>query len=221
MREVISIKTIVYILRHSQPFRDLLGDYYVEEQEQIRNEKNPLSVIGEKRAEKLSKYKELQNIDIIYSSHYVRAMSTAKYIAKSNHIKLNIDQRFGERKFGIKTWEGLPQDFFKHQFYDWNYKLNDGESLNEVHTRMNEALLEVLNKNEGKKIMIVAHGTSLSVMLSTWCDVKLNEETNLIELYFNGHKFFEGDWNAPELFKLEFENNNLMKIENIHELHQL
>ena len=32
--------TIVYISRHSQPFRKLLGEYKVNEIEQIRNEKN-------------------------------------------------------------------------------------------------------------------------------------------------------------------------------------
>ncbi len=215
------MKTIVFIARHSEPFKKLLGEYDCDETEQFKNEKQPLSVKGEKKAEKMSEYKELQDVDVIYSSHYVRAMATAKYIAEKNNIKLNVDSRFGERKFGIKTWDEFPQDFFEHQFHDWNYKLNDGESLNEVHTRMNEALLEALNKYEGKKIVIVAHGTSLSAMLSTWCDVKLNEETNLIELYFDGDKFFAGDWNVPELFKLEFENNNLIKIENINEVHQL
>ena len=189
--------------------------------EQLKNEKNPLSINGEKKAEKMSEYKELQDIDVIYSSHYVRAMATAKYIAEKNNIKLNIDARFGERKFGIKTWDELPPDFFEHQFHDWNYKLNDGESLNEVHTRMNDALLEVLNKNKGKKIMIVAHGTSLSVKLSAWCDVILNDKTNLVELYFHNNKFFEGNLNVPELFKLEFENNNLINIENVKEVHQL
>ena len=42
--------TTVYISRHSQSFRDLLGDYNAFEIEQIRNEKNPLSVNGEKSA---------------------------------------------------------------------------------------------------------------------------------------------------------------------------
>ena len=32
--------TTIYILRHSQPFRKLLGNYNANEVEQIRNEKN-------------------------------------------------------------------------------------------------------------------------------------------------------------------------------------
>ena len=64
--------TTIYLLRHSQPFRKLLGEYNVNEIEQLRNEKNPLSVDGERLAYEMSERKELQNIDVIYSSHYVR-----------------------------------------------------------------------------------------------------------------------------------------------------
>ena len=36
--------TTIYISRHSQPFRKLLGNYNANELEQIRNEKNIMSV---------------------------------------------------------------------------------------------------------------------------------------------------------------------------------
>ena len=209
------MKTIVFIARHSEPFRKLIGEYNSNEIEQIRNEKNPLSVNGEKKALQMSEYKELQDIEVIYSSHYVRAMATAKYIAEKNNIKLNVDFRLGERKFGVKTMSDLPKDFYEHQFSDWNYKFQDGESLNEVKDRMTEVFFEILNKNKGKKIMIVSHGTSLTTLLSTWCNIILNKETNLRELFFNDNIFFKGNWHAPELFKLEFNNNDLIKIENI------
>ena len=85
--------TMVYISRHSQPFRKLLGEYKVNEIEQIRNEKNPLSVDGEKYADQMSNYPELLKVESLYSSHYVRAMATAKYIAEKNGIELNVDER--------------------------------------------------------------------------------------------------------------------------------
>ena len=207
--------TTVYIARHAQPFRDLLGDYCAHEQEQIRNEKNPLSVFGEQRAQAMASIWELNNIDVLYSSHYVRAMSTAKYIAENNGIKLNIDERFVERKFGIKTWDELPQDFFEHQFHDWNYKMDNGESLNEVARRMQEALQELLVKYEDKRVMIVSHGTALTVMLSKWCRLQLNETTKLIEIYFKDKLVFDGNWSSPELFKLIFDKDQLVSIENI------
>ena len=208
--------TVVYISRHSRPFSDLINNYNTNDTFQIRNEKNPLSVEGEERARKLSEYNELKNIDVIYSSHYVRTMSTAKYVAEKNNIKLNIDERFGERKFGINNFNELPKDYFEHQGLDWDYKIGNGESLNEVSFRMKEALIEILNKYKDKNIMIVSHGTALTAMLKDWCDIKVNCETKLFNYYFNNELFFDGKWEAPELFRLEFDDtNNLINITNI------
>ena len=194
--------TTIYLLRHSQPFRKLLGEYNANEVEQIRNEKNPLSVEGENLAKELSEREELQNIDVIYSSHYVRTMCTAKYISENNNIKLNVDERLGERKFGVDDMSELPKTYFEDQFRNWDYKLDNGESTNEVSKRMNEILLEILNDNKGKTIAVVSHGTAISTMLKTWCNVILNENTKLIEFYFNNNLVFDGNWNCPELFKL-------------------
>jgi len=211
------MNTIVYLSRHSQPFRNLIGNYEVREIEQIRNEKNPLSPTGEKLAEQMSNYQELNNIDVWYSSHYVRAMCTAKYIAEKNNIVLNVDERLGERKFGVNSMSELPKNFFEEQFRNWDYKIENGESANDVFKRTNEVILEILNKHKNKKIAIISHGTAISIMLSTWCDVKLNEDTKLIEIYFNGKLVFNGDWNCPELFKLTFNEDKLISIENIRE----
>ena len=208
--------TIVYISRHSQPFRKFLGEYKVNEIEQIRNEKNLLSVDGEKYAEQMSNLPELLKVEILYSSHYVRAMSTAKYIAEKNNIILNVDERLGGRRFGVNNISELPSTFFEDQFRNWDYKLTNGESVNEVSKRMNEALSEILDVNRDKKIAIISHGTAISAMLKKWCNIKLNEETKLVEIYFNNKLVFDGNWKCPELFKLEFDdNNNLISIKNI------
>lgn len=142
--------TTIYLIKHSQPFRQLLGEYNANEIEQIRNEKNSLSVDGEKYAEQMSNYSELLNIDSLYSSHYVRAMATAKYIAEKNNILLNVDERLGERKFGVNNISELPETFFEDQFRNWNYKLPNGESADEVSKRMNEVLLEILSNNKDR-----------------------------------------------------------------------
>ena len=209
------MKTIVYISRHSRPLKDLVETYDAKESEQIRNEKNPLSVEGENLALKMSMYEDLQDIDVIYSSHYVRTMSTAKYIALNNHIKLNVDERFGERKFGLDGATTLPDNYFEDQFRNWDYKLPLGESLNEVADRMKSGFDDLLKANAGKKVMLVSHGTALSAMFSKWCTVKLNEATKLVEIYFKDRLVFDGNWDAPELFKLEFEDTELIDIKNI------
>ena len=39
--------------------------------------------------------------------------------------------------------------------------------------------------------------------------------TDKIEIYFDNKLAFDGNWQCPELFKLEFEDDNLISIENI------
>ena len=210
------METVVYIIRHSEGLMKFIDEYNSFDSFEIKNEKNPLSVSGEEKAKKLSQCDELINIDMIYSSHYVRTIATAKYIGERNNLKLNIDYRFGERRFGINDFKELPRDYFTRQIEDRSYKINGGECFNEVRDRMLEALIDVLGNNLGKRLTIVSHGTSLSMMLSKWCDLKVNNQTQLIEIYFNNELVFDGDWQAPELFKLVFdEENNLKSIKNI------
>ncbi len=207
--------TTIYISRHSIPMRNLINTYNASDIEQIRNEKNPLSIEREYKAKLLSNVKELESIDILYSSHYVRAMSTAKYIAENNNILINVDERLGERKFGVNSMSELPKSFYIDQFTNWDYKLPNGESLNEVSNRMNNILDEILIKHKDKRVAIISHGTALSAMLSKYCNIVLNDSTEEVEIYFNNKLIFNGKWNCPELFKLVFNDNKLISIENI------
>ena len=59
--------------------KDINNDYN-NESLQLQNEKMPLSIEGEELASNISKESELQNIDVVISSNYVRAMSTAKML---------------------------------------------------------------------------------------------------------------------------------------------
>lgn len=197
--------TIVYLMRHSKPLKSI--NLKNNDSLQLQNEKWPLTVEGEYLARKKSKHKELKNFDIIISSNYVRAVATAKYFTSD---KIYIDASFGERKFGINSWDELPKDFEKKQFTDFNYKLKEGESLNEVMNRVYISLMNVIDKFKDSKILIVGHSTAFASLLTKWCKITENGYE------FNGSKFFNGTWNHCETFKLEFDNNkNLVKIENI------
>ena len=204
--------TTIYLIRHSIPFRKLLGLYNANEEEQLRNEKNPLSVEGELLAAKISKEAELQNIDVVYSSNYVRAMATAKYIAEANNTLLNVDERFGERKFGVKPSE-LPEGFERRQLLEEDYKLASGESQKEVRKRMYEASKDVLEQNKDKRIAIVSHGTAISFLLKEWCDIDYVDEK--FRYSYKGNILLHNYFNHCETFKLEFDNNELISIERL------
>ncbi len=87
--------TIVYLIRHAETI-DENGIRNTDETIQEINEKEILSIQGEQDSKKLSKNKELNNIDIIWSSNYTRAKQTAKYIANENNLIYNLDKRLCE-----------------------------------------------------------------------------------------------------------------------------
>ena len=201
--------TTIYLMRHSRGNMDRNYSNSCESF-QIENEKYILSVEGESRAKKYSKLPELKDIDMVVSSNYVRAMSTAKYIANNNHIPLYIDDAFNERRFGVDDIRKIPQDFFKKQMEDKDYKLGDGESREEVKNRMIKGLIKVMKKNKNKKCVIVAHASSISFLLTKWCNVTMKNGKYLIK--FQNKEILNG-FDAPELLKLEFDDKNkLMDI---------
>ena len=203
--------TTIYLIRHSKPMNMDIKQIANSESLQIINEKNILSVEGEKRAEELSKIPGLKNIDYVISSNYARAMATAKYICRENNKDLNIVEDFAERKFGINDWSELPKDFGKRQFEDENYKIGNGESQKEVANRMYNALMDVVNKYQDKKIVIVSHATAITFLLMKFAPYQDQK------IVFNNKLIMDETfkWNAPEIFKLEFKKNNLINIENI------
>lgn len=203
--------TTVYLLRHSEPFKNHKGLEEVHESLLFSNIKSPLSIRGEKLAEKISRNSEFNNLDVIWSSDYVRSMSTAKYFAEKNNLKVNISNQLGERKHGINSWDELPVDFENHQFEDENYKIGDGESQKETKIRILNKINTILNENKGKRILIVGHSTATAYLLAQWCEINYTGPYK-----FNEKEFFNGKWDYCETFKLVFdENNNLKSIENL------
>ena len=133
--------TTIYLMRHSIALKNINNDYN-NESLQLQNEKMPLSIEGEELASNVSKESELQNIDAVISSNYVRAMATAKYISNANKLNLIVNSSFGERKFGVNSWDELPSGFELRQNDDENYKIGDGESQKEVRERVYKALMK-------------------------------------------------------------------------------
>jgi len=204
------MKTVIYLVRHSEGLKRKVN-IINSDSLQITNEKNPLSVNGEKKAEELSKIAEMKYIDLVISSNYVRTISTAKYICDVNDKDLHIIETFGERKHGVSSWDELPENFELKQMQDKDYKIENGESQVEVATRMYDSLVKVLKENLGKRIVIVSHATAITFLF-----MKLGKyKDNCV--YFKDSIVIDKDfkWNAPEVFKLEFIEEELISIENV------
>ncbi len=197
--------TTIYFMRHSEAMKP--QNINNTDSLQLQNEKWILTVNGENIAKEKSQLEELKNFNCVYSSNYVRAISTAKYFAD----EIKIDERFGERKFGINSWDELSSDFGEKQFKDFDYKLKNGESINEVILREQKALEELLEKHKEEKILIVGHSTALASLFSKWCEISYTGPYK-----YNDIDFFDGKWNYCETFRLYFDDTNkLISIKNI------
>lgn len=200
--------TYVYLIRHAEQLKED-GIKNINEDTQISNEKIPLSAKGEKQAENVSNIKELNNIYTLWSSNYVRAISTAKYIALNNKIDINIDEKLGERKLGnLKKLRILGRNkkysYTIEQLLDENLKNTGGESRKEVTKRMEQAFNKILSDNIGKRVAIISHGAAIKFLLMKWC--KLNK---CAEIEFRNKVII---LNTPGILKLIFENKKLIDI---------
>ena len=126
-----------------------------------------------------------------------------------NKTKVIVDASFDERKFGVDDPEKIPADFFKKQFINQEYKLKYGESFDEVRARALKGLAIVLKKNIGKNALIVTHSSTITFLLSKWCEVDYN--TKYIVRY-KGKTIING-FTTPDLIELTFNDKN--KLEGI------
>ena len=206
------MKTI-YLIRHSAPFVEI--DNYVDNDNVLWSEFNKnmiLSPQGEENAKKLCNVNELKDLNEIYASNSSRAIETAKYLAESNNIRIKLDERINEREFGVDYLRDLPADFTKLSFEDKNFKVNNGESLNEVDNRLKSFISDLLD-NDSNKIAIVMHGIILLSYLKIICNHFEFDGRNF-NIKYNDNVVLEGTPKNPSIYKIEFDDNkNVINVE--------
>ena len=135
---------------------------------QTRDADMPLSSLGKKQAEATRKFlkKRYKNFDIIFSSPFERAQSTARIIAKSfPGSRLVIEERIREIEFGVV--DGLLSEEIKTLFpfeYDrkkkegkYYYRPSGGESYPDVNLRVWSFLTTLVREYPKQKILVVSH----------------------------------------------------------------
>lgn len=143
----------IYFVRHS------LRDNSVKEDVIA-----PLTTEGLKKAEALASFFEDKNIEQIYASPYRRVMETVLPTAQKLKLPINKDEGLRERKIG--RWLEDFYGFAERQWQDFDYKLENGESLNEVQDRIVQTYHQVIENNEAQTLLICGHGTAMSLLFN-------------------------------------------------------
>lgn len=189
-----------------------IESYNTTQDKLILNEKIILNSEGEKRAKILCNLPELDNIDAVYASNCVRTLQTAKYLLERQNLKVKIDDRLDERRTGKPNDKEVP-DWFIKQYFEPNYKTEGGESQIDVQNRMSEIINEILEKHNNKRVAIFTHGYAITFYLLKYCKL-IDIYDRKLKYEYKGNILFDKTINAPEVFKLTFDDNkNLENIE--------
>jgi broad specificity phosphatase PhoE len=135
----------------------------------------PLDEIGRVQAQAVAQRLSVERPVAMYSSGLTRAFDTASAIqaAIPTHPEVRIDGRLTEGDFG--EWQGKTYDSLRandtERLRRWEAdRLNvappAGETLQEITERVQAAYTDILADNEGKTVIIVAHGGSLQVLVA-------------------------------------------------------
>ena len=148
----VGTKTTVIFVRHAQSLHPWEDD-----------RTRPLTEEGMlDRAVVLDTIKGRQ-IDAFFSSPYRRSVDTIQAAADYFSMSIITDERFCERKSG-EYGNGMGQ--FSKRWTNFDYAEQGGESLRSTQERNVNALFDILDKFNGKTIVIGTHGTALSTILN-------------------------------------------------------
>jgi broad specificity phosphatase PhoE len=131
-----------------------------------------LSDFGKIQASHLAESLKNSRIDFIYSSNLKRAYETAALIAENHKLKVEVEDAFREMDQG--DFEGLPfkkmRETHSELLQSWradpaNFRIPNGETLQEVQDRAYSALKNISFSHLGKTVLIVSHNFTIITLL--------------------------------------------------------
>ncbi|MGE4300951.1 MAG: histidine phosphatase family protein [Victivallaceae bacterium] len=154
--------TILFAVRHGET------KWNLEERQQGHLDSG-LTERGIRQAEFLAEGLSNKNIEVLYSSDLGRALQTAEIIANKLSLPIHTDSRLRERHLGVMqslTKKEFSEKFpdIAAQFYTGNpdYILPEGESARQRYNRCIACAEELVQREAGRRILIVAHGGVLN-----------------------------------------------------------
>jgi broad specificity phosphatase PhoE len=128
----------------------------------------PLSERGRAQAARLAPRLAREPIRAFYASDLSRAIDTAEPTALRMGLSTVCSAAFREAHYG--SWEGLnvteiaarfPAEYERWRLDSARHRPPDGESLEELQSRVMTALAELLERHGGETLCVVAHGGSI------------------------------------------------------------
>ena len=134
----------------------------------------PLNATGHLQAQRLAEALADERFDLLLSSDLQRARQTIAPLERQQARPVLAQADWREQGFGVL--EGLSVDEIKArhpelwaqwQRHDADYCLPEGESVRRFHTRVVDAVRELVRQHEGRRVLIVTHGGVLDMLWRT------------------------------------------------------
>ena len=127
-----------------------------------------LSKEGQARAQRLAEQLNHYQLEIIVSSSEPKAKETAEIIARKHHLELHIIDDLHEHDRSNESY--LSSDEFQASIREFFQKPDvlvfGRETANQAHARFYRAVHSILNNHSNGTVVIVAHGTVISLFVS-------------------------------------------------------
>lgn len=150
-------------------------------------------------------------IDVIYSSTLRRTRQTAQYIADSKGLPVITSEFLREIHGGDweeKRWVDLPE-LWPEAYHTWEqqphlHQMPHGESMKDFQQRLITEVHNIIDKNAGRHICVVTHGTAIRTLLCYFygyplekmLDIPWHDNTSITMVEYEEGKFrviVEGD----------------------------
>ncbi len=140
-------------------------------QGRIAGPESPLTALGVRQARALAR--RLRGLDFraLYSSPYLRALETARVLARALGTEVRVDERLREWEAG--AWTGLSAQELEllpdglRPARDPNFAPPDGESALDVQRRVQDVLDDIRRRHSEGNVLLVSHSGVLALMVFT------------------------------------------------------
>ncbi|MCI0397135.1 MAG: histidine phosphatase family protein [Chloroflexi bacterium] len=156
--------TTFLLIRHGQTAWNLEGRYTGQSDVSLNE-------TGRNQARQLAAQLRNNPPDVIYASDLVRARETAEIIAASLALPVHADPRLREVDQG--EWEGMvfadiiaryEREFAARKADPLNVAPPGGETVGQVHARVQAAVHDLVARHPGRRVALVAHGMVLALI---------------------------------------------------------
>lgn len=179
--------TTLYFVRHAEPVHSHREDAT-----------RPLSLEGTTDALMVTEYFRQLQVDAFYSSPYKRSVDTIAGCAEEKKKEIAMIWNLRERESGPG---GNGKDLIRKRWSDFEFHEDQGESLSQVQERNMVEVHRILEKEQGKTVVIGTHGTALSTIL------------HYFDSSFDADAFFRIIDFMPYIVKFQFQGQRLLTIQ--------